>query len=61
MLVPAFFSATLWIYQSFFFFETRWIFIFAIGVASWTTVMIERWKRKEHLITYKWGLVSEKE
>ena len=25
----------------------------------WTTVMIERWKRKECHIAYKWGIVSE--
>ena len=60
MLVPAVFSGIILIYQTFFQVETRWVFIYAAGIAFWTTILIERWKRKEHFIAYKWGKVIEK-
>ena len=59
MAVPAILSAIVVAYQ-------RWVsqgeslltVFYAIFVAIWTTYMIERWKRKEHHIAFKWGAVN---
>ena len=59
MAVPAILSAIVVLYQ-------RWVsqgeslltVFYAIFVAIWTTYMIERWKRKEHHIAFKWGAVN---
>ena len=58
--MPAIFSGIIWFYQTTVIFTTKWVIIYFAFIAFWTTVMIERWKRKEHFIGYKWGKFSEK-
>ena len=59
LFIPAIFSLILGLYQ---FSKTGsdslWTIIYTLFVAFWTTYMIERWKRKEHHIAYKWGAIK---
>lgn len=59
MGVPAIVSGAIGLYQRFVLErESIWTVFYAVFVAIWTTYMIERWKRKEHHIAYKWGAVN---
>ena len=57
MLVPAILSLLLTVYQYAVTRETTLSVFYAVFIAIWTTYMIERWKRKEHHIAYKWGAI----
>lgn len=60
--VPAFISVILCIYQLN---SQSWdnieCIFFAFCISLWSTIFIERWKRKEYHIQQQWGMVTEKE
>ena len=58
MMVPALVSLllTVWMYNTQI--DTIWSVAYSVFIAIWSTYMIERWKRKEKHIAYKWGAIK---